>query len=82
MNQHVLIVEDETKIASLLQDYLIQSGYEASIIHDGSAVKPWLDENHLAYGALDETGNLGTAVVTLDGQVTQLSPNFALGVLR
>jgi len=45
MNQHILIVEDEAKIASLLQDYLIQSGFETTVIHDGAEVEPWLDEN-------------------------------------
>ena len=45
MNQHILIVEDEAKIASLLQDYLIQSGFETTVIHDSAEVEPWLDEN-------------------------------------
>jgi len=45
MNHHILIVEDEAKIASLLQDYLIQSGFETTVIHDGAEVEPWLDEN-------------------------------------
>ena len=42
----------------------------------------WLDQNHLAYGSLDDSGNLGTAIITLDGQVTEISANFALAVLR
>lgn len=42
----------------------------------------WLDENHLLYGAMDEAANVGTTVVTLDGQSMNLSPNFALAVLR
>lgn len=42
MPQHILIVEDEVKLATLLQDYLIQSGFEATVIHDGSEVEPWL----------------------------------------
>jgi len=42
MPQHILIVEDEVKLATLLQDYLIQSGFEATIIHDGAEVEPWL----------------------------------------
>ena len=29
MTQHILIVEDEVKLATLLQDYLIQSGFAA-----------------------------------------------------
>ncbi len=42
----------------------------------------WLDEARLAYGSLDEVGNLGTSIVTLEGQVTDVSPNYALAVLR
>ena len=34
----ILIVEDEPKLASLLQDYLKQSGYSTDIIDDGNAV--------------------------------------------
>lgn len=45
MSQHVLIVEDEVKIASLLQDYLIQSGFEVTVLHNGSDVDEWLDNN-------------------------------------
>lgn len=48
-----------------------------------TAAWEWLDENRLIYGTLDpESGNTGTAIVTLDGQSTKLSPNFALAVLR
>lgn len=42
----------------------------------------WLDETRLLYGAMDEAANIGTALVTLDGQSSKLSPNFALTVLR
>ena len=45
MSQHILIVEDEVKIASLLKDYLVQSGFEATILHDGSEVEDWLENN-------------------------------------
>ncbi len=36
MSQKILIVEDEVKIASLLQDYLEQSGYECELVDDGA----------------------------------------------
>ncbi|MBF8269467.1 MAG: response regulator [Gammaproteobacteria bacterium] len=36
--QHILIVEDEPQLAHLLEDYLEQSGFQTSIIHDGSQV--------------------------------------------
>ncbi|MDT8397595.1 MAG: response regulator [Pseudomonadales bacterium] len=42
MTQHILIVEDEVKLANLLRDYLQQSGFETSLIHDGIQVEPWL----------------------------------------
>ncbi|MDC1528093.1 response regulator [Gammaproteobacteria bacterium] len=45
MSQHVLIVEDEVKIASLLQDYLRQSGFETDCLYNGSEVESWLAEN-------------------------------------
>lgn len=45
MSQHVLIVEDEVKIASLLEDYLRQSGFETDTLYDGSEVAQWLSEN-------------------------------------
>ncbi len=47
-----------------------------------AALWEWLDENRLAYGAMDETGNIGTAIVTIDGQSIELSANYALAVLR
>jgi hypothetical protein len=42
----------------------------------------WLDENRLAYGSLDEAGNIGTSIITVDGQQIDLSSNFPLAVLR
>jgi len=38
----VLIVEDETKIAGLLRDYLVQEGFEATVLHRGDEVEPWV----------------------------------------
>jgi len=35
---HVLIVEDEEKIATLLADYLTKAGYQTSVMHDGTDV--------------------------------------------
>jgi len=45
MSQHILIVEDEVKLAKLLQDYLAQSGFSVALIHDGLEVEKWLAEN-------------------------------------
>jgi len=44
MNQSILIVEDEEKLASLLGDYLQQSGFQTSWIADGTAVLPRVRE--------------------------------------
>jgi len=53
MSQHILIVEDEMKIASLLQDYLVQSGFEVSVLNDGSEVEDWLANNSTSLMLLD-----------------------------
>lgn len=47
-----------------------------------TTVWEWLDDTRLIYGAMDEEGNIGTAVISVDGQQTVLSPNYALAVLR
>jgi two-component system response regulator BaeR len=53
MSQHILIVEDEVKLASLLQDYLIQSGFDVTTLNDGALVQPWLAEHHTNLVLLD-----------------------------
>ena len=53
MSQHILIVEDEVKLASLLQDYLIQSGFDVTSLNDGALVQPWLAEHHTNLVLLD-----------------------------
>ena len=44
--QHILIVEDEPKLAQLLADYFAQSQIDTTLIHRGDEVEPWLAENH------------------------------------
>jgi dipeptidyl aminopeptidase/acylaminoacyl peptidase len=60
------------------------SGQPRILLSDNSVatVWEWLDESRLAYGSIDEFGNVGTTIVTIDGQVTELSRNYALAVLR
>jgi two-component system response regulator BaeR len=53
MSQHILIVEDEVKLATLLQDYLKQSGFEVTMLHDGLEVEPWLAANQTNLVLLD-----------------------------
>jgi two-component system response regulator BaeR len=50
---HVLIVEDEKKIASLLADYLTAADYLTSCIYDGLEVESWLVEHHADVILLD-----------------------------
>ncbi len=42
MTGRILIVEDEEKLASLLNDYLRKAGFETSLLADGLAVVPWV----------------------------------------
>jgi two-component system, OmpR family, response regulator BaeR len=40
----ILIVEDEPKLATLLSDYLVASGFETSCLGDGTGVAKWVQE--------------------------------------
>lgn len=42
MSEHILIVEDEPKIARLIADYLLGSGYTPHHLSHGDDVLPWL----------------------------------------
>jgi two-component system response regulator BaeR len=42
MAERILIVEDEEKLAGLLRDYLVQEGYEVSLLHRGDEVEAWV----------------------------------------
>ena len=42
MADRILIVEDEAKLASLLRDYLVQEGFEVSVLGRGDEVEPWV----------------------------------------
>lgn len=44
MNQHILIVEDEAKLAELLRDYLQQAGFGVSIVSNGRDAIPAVRE--------------------------------------
>jgi len=47
-----------------------------------SAVWDWVTDDQLSYGQMDEERNIGTSIVTLAGQTTDLSSAFPLAVLR
>ena len=42
MSKHILIVEDEIKIADLLEDYFRASQYQTTAIYNGSSVVDWV----------------------------------------
>jgi two-component system response regulator BaeR len=45
MKNTILIVEDEPKLAALVEDYLKASDYGTHVIGDGLAVVPWVRDN-------------------------------------
>ncbi len=45
MNGHVLIVEDEAKLASLLHDYLQAADYRSTMFATGTGVAAWVREH-------------------------------------
>ena len=55
-----------------------------TILTDNSVgtLRGWLDETRLTFGIIDQDGNTTTALITTAGQVIELSPNVAVGVLR
>lgn len=44
------------------------------------ALMGWLDENRLVFGLIDEAGKPSTAILTLDGQMQEVSPDIAVAV--
>ena len=53
MSHHILIVEDEPKIAALLADYLENAGFSTSHLSRGDQVESWLREQTPALILLD-----------------------------
>ncbi len=51
--EHILIVEDEDKIASVLRDYLGKSGYRVTLLAWGNEVVPFLKSSHVDLILLD-----------------------------
>jgi two-component system response regulator BaeR len=45
VSARVLIVDDEPKIAALLRDYLVNAGYETSVLETGLGVADWVRAN-------------------------------------
>ncbi len=53
MAEKILIVEDENKIASVLVDYLTQSGYDTHHLTRGDEVEDWLEHHPVDLVLLD-----------------------------
>lgn len=51
--QHILIVEDEPKLATLVRDYLVAGGFQASIFARGDDAVDWIREHQPAAILLD-----------------------------
>jgi len=51
--ERILIVEDESKLAGLLHDYLVQEGFEVTVLHRGDEVEPWVAEHEVDLVLLD-----------------------------
>ena len=39
---HILVVEDEPKIAALLRDYLLAADFAVTLLGDGASVAEWV----------------------------------------
>ena len=50
---HILIVEDELKLARLQVDYLQDAGFDTDCLINGLDVLPWLKANHTDLILLD-----------------------------
>jgi two-component system response regulator BaeR len=53
MIDRILVVEDEPRLAELLRDYLMASGYEADLLLEGSGVVQWVRDKDPALVLLD-----------------------------
>ena len=53
MPDRVLIVEDETKLAELLRDYLAREGFAPVVLHRGDEVEPWVAAHDVDLVLLD-----------------------------
>lgn len=80
MNDTILIVEDEPKIARLVADYLSKSGYASDHIDHGNAVMEWLEENQPMLILLDLMLP-GTDGLTLCRQIRERFPTIPVIML-
>lgn len=53
LSEHLLVVDDDREIRSLLTEYLSQSGYRVTAVGDGKAMRRALDSNRIDLVVLD-----------------------------
>ena len=53
MAEKILVVEDEVMLAALVRDYLVQDGFEVSVLHGGDEVEPWVSTHEVDLVLLD-----------------------------
>ena len=53
MPDRVLIVEDESKLAELLRDYLVKEGFDVAMLHHGDEVERWVATHDVELVLLD-----------------------------
>ncbi|MCP3867008.1 MAG: response regulator, partial [Gammaproteobacteria bacterium] len=51
--QHILVVDDDQEIRSLLKEYLERNGYKVSTVGDGKGMWSLLDTTHVSLIVLD-----------------------------
>ncbi|SHF23678.1 two-component system, OmpR family, response regulator BaeR [Modicisalibacter ilicicola DSM 19980] len=84
MNESILVVEDEAKIARLITDYLVNSGYTAHHLEHGDDVLPWLDDrptSALPSLVLLDLMLPGTDGLTLCRRIREKWPNLPIIML-
>ncbi|MGY4877305.1 response regulator [Vreelandella aquamarina] len=74
---HLLIVEDEPKIARLMSDYLQADGFFTTALENGNDVLPWLTQHSPALILLDLMLP-GKDGLTLCREIRQHYPNIAI----
>ncbi|XKH59678.1 response regulator [Halomonas sediminis] len=79
---HLLIVEDEPKIARLVTDYLESNGFATHHLNHGDLVLPWLEETVTSPSlVLLDLMLPGTDGLTLCREIRQRRPNIAIIML-
>ena len=60
-SQHILIVDDDREIRTLLRDFLEKNGYRATAVPDGKGMRRALEQSHVDLIVLDHDHAAGSA---------------------